>query len=74
MATRTTEAHTRRRRKETKEMFPKLFSGVLGCVKNVKVHLDNDSMQGHIMRVISRLPTKTERLYSQVQKETLGVV
>ncbi len=55
-------------------MFPKLFSGVLGCVKDVRAHLDDDLMQRHILCVLSRLLTETEPRYSLAEKEALCVV
>jgi hypothetical protein len=47
-------------------MFPKLFSGVLGCLKDVRVHLDLDP---NVMPVRQKLTPLLFNLRDAVSKE-----
>jgi hypothetical protein len=60
-------------KKEFKEMFPKLFSGVLGCVKDVRVHLDLDPGVKPVRQKLRPLPFHLRDTVSKVIKKQLDL-
>ena len=58
-------------KEEFKEMFPKLFSGVLGCVKDVRVHLDLDPDVKPVRQKLRPLPFHLRDAVSKEIKKQL---
>jgi hypothetical protein len=59
-------------KEEFKEMFPKLFSGVLGCVKDVRVHLDLDPDVKPVRQKLRPLPFHLRDAVSKEIKKAVG--
>ncbi len=58
-------AYGRYTKQEFKEMFPDLFSGKLGCLKNVRVHLELDPTVKPVRQKLRPLPFHLREMVSK---------
>ena len=60
-------------KEEFKEMFPDLFSGKLGCLKNVRVHLELDPTVKPVRQKLRPLPFHLRDMVSKEIKKQLDM-